>query len=364
MLNTIVFAMFIILSFSLVSIPNALAHYPTFPVQTTEDILDFCEFYYDEYLYLGIESLNLQHPRFPNLRACAILYDHIAWESTHPARNTVLIAEIEKYLGESSYLKERHLENFDSIPDWIIKDTQFWVNGFLKDSHYAYGIRALLENNVLSPTVFDNTKNRDCNNDGICIKENDFLKYSHKDSLGNIMTERFLIKDIASEKILVRVESLSKEKKSINEFYLESGSETSDNTCCITKKFAYSIPLEMGGQVDEMQIVSQTNYPINGINREGFVAQNPDKSKTVILDKQTGIMLSEKIEETDIITNWTKSSLVDTNVFEQSEGIQYHNMNIPKWWKTCTMWYIDGNVSESEYLQALEYLIDKNILRV
>ena len=365
MLKTIVFVIILILSVSIVNVPNTFAHYPTFPIQTTKDILDFCEFYYDEYLYLGIEALTMQHPRFPNLRACSILYNHIAWESTHPARDTVLIAEIEKYLGDSSFLKERHLESFEVMPDWIRKDTQYWVNGILKDSHYAYGIRALLENNILSPTVFDNTNDRPCDQNGICIKENDFMKYSHKDSHGNVISEKYLIKNMDSEKILIHVESLSQEKKSINELHVDKKDQVPDsNICCIIKKFAYPTPLKIGDSVDGLKVIAQTNYPINSINREGFVAQTIDKSKTIILDKQTGILLSESTQQTNIITNWTKSTLIDTNVFEESEGIQYYNMSIPKWWKTSTMWYVEGKVSESEYLHALEYLIDKNILRV
>ena len=50
--------------------------------ETKEDILKFYEFYHQEYELLGLDVLVEQHPNFPNLRACSILYSHIVWKST------------------------------------------------------------------------------------------------------------------------------------------------------------------------------------------------------------------------------------------------------------------------------------------
>jgi len=105
-------------------IQNVLGHQPDFKINTTEDILKFCEFFYDEYKVLGVYTLVNQHPNFPNLRACANLYNHVAWNSTHELRDVVLIREIEKYLGTSDYLKERHLDKFTTMPDWVKKDVK------------------------------------------------------------------------------------------------------------------------------------------------------------------------------------------------------------------------------------------------
>ena len=138
------------------SIQNVLAHQPDFAINTPEDILKFCEFFYQEYKILGVDTLVNQHPNFPNLRACTILYNHVAWNSTHELRDRVLIGEIEKYLGSSDFTKERHLEEFTTMPDWIKKDLKLWVDGKSKDNQYAYGIRAMLQNNVLSIPVIDN----------------------------------------------------------------------------------------------------------------------------------------------------------------------------------------------------------------
>lgn len=45
-------------------------------------------------------------------------------------------------------------------------------------------------------------------------------------------------------------------------------------------------------------------------------------------------------------------------------SIHFDELSIPKWWKTTTMWFIDGHISEKEYLDALENLIARNILKV
>ena len=95
-----------------------------------------------------------------------------------------------------------------------------------------------------------------------------------------------------------------------------------------------------------------------------MIAETQDKTKVIVIDKQTGLLLSEKFEKTEITTNWEKSSVLSTNVFENSEGVQYHGLKIPSWWKTTAMWFTDGLTSEDEYIQALEHMIENRILIV
>ena len=61
-------------------IQNVLGHQPEFGITTSEDILKFCEFFYEEYRTLGLDTLINHHPNFPNLRACANLYNHVCME--------------------------------------------------------------------------------------------------------------------------------------------------------------------------------------------------------------------------------------------------------------------------------------------
>ena len=347
-------------------IQNVLGHAPEFKITTSEDILKFCEFFYEEYKLLGLDPLVNQHPNFPNLRACANLYNHVAWNSTHELRDVVLIAEIEKYLGTSDFVKERHLDEFTIMPDWIKKDIKLWVDGKIKDSTYAYVIRAMLENNVLSPTMNDNIYDRICNEDGFCMKETDFVIYSHTSKFGDTITEEFEIEKIDSNGILVNIKTISQETVETSQFYLdENGKIPAEEKCCKTVKFLYKTPIILGQTIeDDFKIFATTDYSIGGLTRVGLAAENSDKSRLLIIDKETGLLLSEKFEKIIIATNWGKTSLIKTNMFQDPVGIQLDDLKIPKWVKTSTMWFSLGLTSESEYINAMEYLIGERILIV
>ena len=347
-------------------IQNVLGHQPEFKVSTAEDILKFCEFFYEEYKLLGMDALVNQHTNFPNLRACGNLYNHVAWNSTHDLRDVVLIAEIQKYLGTSDYPKERHLSEFSTMPDWIKKDVKLWVDGKSKDNQYAYGIRAMLQNNVLLPPVIDNISNRVCTEQGLCMKEADYVIYSHTSKFGNIITEEFEIEKIDSNGILINMKRISEEKVETNQFYLDENTKIpAEEKCCKTVKFLYKTPIIVGQTIEDgYRIFGKTDYQIGGLTRAGLLAENSDKTKLLIIDKETGFLLSEKFEKTIITTNWEKSSLIKTNIFQDSVEIQLHDLSIPKWWKTSTMWYTEGLMSESEYIHAIEYLIGEKIIIV
>jgi hypothetical protein len=344
---------------------SVLGHQPDFDVITAKDVLKFCEFYYEEYQILGLDILSIQHQQFPNLRACAILYDHIAWNSQHQLREIVLIAEIEKYLGSADFIQERHSE-FTTFPDWVKKNARLWVDGELKDSSFAYAIRALIENNVVSPLIIDNISNRVCNEVGLCVKETDYVIYSHTSKYKNTTTEKFEIDKIDLDGILINSKKISEEKVEINQFYLDENNKIPiGEKCCTTTKFMYKIPINVGQIIeDNYKVTGITNYDIGTITRVGLIAQNNDQDKLLIIDKETGILLSEKFEIKKPVTVWEKSSLIETNVFQDSVGIQLHDMNIPKWFKTNTMWFLDDLILESEYIKSIEYLIGEKILIV
>jgi len=224
-------------------VQSVFAHQPDFSVTTPEDILKFCEFFSDEYDLLGLDSLVDHHPQYPNLRACAILYEHIAWHSTHQARDIVLIGEIEKYLGDSDVVKERHIEEFDEIPSWFVDDTKRWTDRESKDRIYAYGVRALIENGVISPKIIDNVSERLCV-DGLCAKESDYVTYSHTSKYGNTITEEFQIEKINHEGITINSKIISQEGVKNHQFLLDENSRIPiEEKCCITEKFLYKTPI-------------------------------------------------------------------------------------------------------------------------
>ncbi|AFS81012.1 hypothetical protein NKOR_05640 [Candidatus Nitrosopumilus koreensis AR1] len=280
------------------NVQSIFAHQPDFSVKTPEDILKFCEFFHQEYKTLGLDSLIDQHSQYPNIRVCAILYNHIAWDSTHKARDIVLIAEIGKYLGDSSFLKERHIKEFTTMPPWIIADIVRWTDGKYKDSLYAYGVRALIENNVISPKITDNVSQRLCI-DGSCIKETDYVTYSHTSKYGNTITEKFEVKKIDQNGITVNSKIVSEDGIKNYEFLLDENSKIpNEQKCCKTEKFLYKIPIETGQVIDEKYTVYGTvNLTIGNILREGAVAENKDKTEMVVIDKKQAYYYQKNLKK-------------------------------------------------------------------
>lgn len=348
----------------LICIPSVYAHYPDFEVKTTEDILKFCEFYYDEYERVGLENLIQQHQKLPNLRACSILYEHVAWSSTHEGRDLVLIAEIEKYLGNADHLKERHIKEYEKMPRWIVKDAQMWANGDSTDARFANDIRSMLNAEVIVPPNIDN-RVKECI-ESICLKEGDFVKYHYADKYSNNISEKYTVKSISDKGIIIKSKTISRDSTIENEFILnEQDKIPRSERCCEKHPFIFSVPIKTGSTIgQDLKVVGETMYTLGDTKRQSVIATDSENKITVIIDKETGLMLSSDQKEKNLVTMWEKTQLTDTNIFGKMPTIHYENMKIPKWWKTTTMWFVEGHITEREYLSALENLIARNILIV
>lgn len=346
----------------IIGVPSAFAHDPDFEVKTTKDILKFCKFFYDEYVFMGVETLAEQHQNYPNLRACVILYNHVAWKSTHPGRDTVLVAEIEKYLGDAKYIKDRHLKISDTMPEWIKNDAKMWMQGKITDSRFAYGIRIMLEAHLLNPSL--NNTDRNCNENKLCIVKSDFMKYSYSNKYGQDITERYTVDSISGDEILMKTEKISRDGKEFESINIDNhGTISTNKKCCVIDKFIFLTPINFGDMItSDLKVIGETTYEFKNKAHQVWIAQNLEKQDTVIIDKETGLVFSDSHKETDIVTKWGKIELTDTNVFERK--YLTHELVIPKWFKTTTMWLIDNLISESEYLNATENLLEQGIIRV
>lgn len=343
------------------SLQNSYAHDPDFEINTSEDILKFCEFYYDEYELLGVESLTQQHPSYPNIRACVILYNHIAWNSTHQARDLVLLSEIEKYLGDSSYIKERHLEISNIMPSWIKKDAQLWIDNVNSDTDFAYGIRTMIQAGV----IFSETKDRTCNENNLCFEERDFIKYSHIDKFKNVITVRHEVYSIDNDEIILKIDEASKEGTSTKQMNLNFQGLIKSEKCCEFYDYVIPMPIALGDVISkDLKILSETTYTVDNQIRPSWVARDSSGQNLKIIDKETGLVFSHEFHETKVLTVGDYTKITDTNFFDAKYNNESYNTTIPKWWKITTKWLLEEKISESEYLQAMENLISRNILKV
>jgi len=343
-------------------VPSVFAGDPDFEIKTSKDILKFCEFFYDDYVVMGAETLAKNHPNYPNIRACGILYNHVAWKSTHPARDKVLIAEIEKYLGDSKYIKERHLRSSSTIPMWIKNDAKMWVKGGIEDVSFAYGIRAMLEDHILNPSL--NNTDSNCNEGKLCITKSNFIKYSYSNKYGQDIKETYTVDSISDNEILIKTEKISRDGKEFASINMDNhGTISANKKCCVIDKFIFLTPISFGDMITtDLKVIGETSYDFKGNAHQVWIAQNSEKQDTLIIDKETGLVFSDSHKETGITITWEKTELVDTNIFEKK--YLTNEVVIPKWFKTITMWLGDNLISESEYLNATENLLERGILRV
>jgi len=241
-------------------VPSVFAGDPDFEIKTSKDILKFCEFFYDDYVVIGAETLAKNHPNYPNLRACVILYNHVAWKSTHPARDKVLIAEIEKYLGDSKYIKERHLRNSSTIPAWIKNDAKMWVRGEIEDVAFVYGIRAMLEDHILNPSL--NNTDSNCNEGKLCITKSNFIKYSYSNKYGQDIKETYIIDSISDNEILIKTEKISRDGKEFASINMDNhGTIPVNKKCCVIDKFIFLTPISFGDMITtDLKVIGETSY--------------------------------------------------------------------------------------------------------
>ena len=345
-----------------IGVPSVFASDPDFEIKTSKDILKFCEFFYNDYVVIGEETLAKNHPNYPNLRACVILYNHVAWKSTHPARDKVLIAEIEKYLGDSKYIKERHLRSSSTIPMWIKNDAKMWVKGGIEDVSFAYGIRAMLEDHILNPSL--NNTDSNCNEGKLCITKSNFIKYSYSNKYGQDIKETYIIDSIIDNEILIKTEKISRDGKEFASINMDNhGTIPANKKCCVIDKFIFLTPISFGDMITtDLKVIGETSFDFKDNAHQVWIAQNSEKQDTLIIDKETGLVFSDSHKETGITITWEKIELVDTDIFEKK--YLTNEVAIPKWFKTITMWLGDNLISESEYLNATENLLERGILRV
>ncbi len=359
------YGFFLIFSVALLATPFAFAHDYGKDLKTTKDILEFCEFYYEEYKLLGKDNLHIQHPQYPNISTCMILYNHIAWNVDHPARDKILISEIEKYLGDSSFVKERHLEEFDSVPYWIKKDAAMWARGENTDNKYAYGIRAMIDASLINLPVKDMSYKHQCNSSRVCVISGDYLKYAISNSEAEMNHVKIHVEQVGDKVNLVYEKTTSESKKTEKLSLDPKTGKLSNRIDKEFNQFLYSVPVPntLDNGNFELEITDEVIYRFDDHKRNAKILKNSAGNYMEVIDEKTGILLNSHFEKNALFDDWQKVELVDTNIFERKNGIQ-NELKIPKWWKETTRWYSDGIISDAEYLNAIEYLIGKEILRV
>ena len=113
-----------------------------------------------------------------------------------------------------------------------------------------------------------------------------------------------------------------------------------------------------------IRIVAETTYIFDNQVKQSWLASDSTGQNTKIIDKKTGLVFVHEFHETKVLTVGEETKITDTNFFDAKYNMETHDIAIPNWWKKMTIWLLDERISDSEYLRAMENLIERNIIRV
>lgn len=338
-----------------VSIPLAFA------TSDQEKTLKQCEGLYPEFETLGKIKFLQRYMHQPNIRSCLTLYNDIAWFSEDSERTDRLIALLAEPIT-SKQVRDR-FDRTGFVPQWIKDDALRWYQGKELDNTYSYGIRFLINSKMIdiSGDTYDQTL---CDPDRICVVKDNYIRYSIKDSQSNDITNLTHRFGDTGDIIAVSSEETTKKDKKQDAFHIDS-----DGIIGNTKqyyRFVHKIPSELGAKINstyEIKTVSEVVFPFKNQQRDAVVAWDKTRQYQEVIDKQTGIVLFAKYTDRIKKTQWS-ADLTDTNAFSREAKIQYEKMSIPFWIKGTVKWWVDGKISDEEYLKAIGYLLKNNVMKI
>lgn len=329
------------------------------------DIIKSCENIFPDLEKLGTEKFRQRYYYFENFRSCAILFNDQTWYSDDKDRIEKLVALLDKPKTQSE-IRDRFTQNL-AIPEWIKADAKRWQQGKETDNTFAYGIRFLINSGVFPKTITA-FESRGCEN-YTCISQNDFVKYSIKNSDSqDVVSLTYNFKNVDENSVAITAEKVSRNGKTVNNFQINKDGlvNPTNPKCCADYPFVHKTPLKLGANITSnfgVQITGEVMYPIKAQTRSAFLAKNLPGNYYEIIDEQTGIVLFAKHQDRIKKTVWT-AELAETNIFTKEIKIKYEGMRIPTWFKTVVQWWTEGKLSNEEYLSAVGYLLRHNVLHI
>ncbi len=337
------------------------------PVVTDEKIalIHSCEKIYPDLEKLGTEKFRQRYQYFLNFRSCTVLFNDPMWYSDDIDRIKKLVILLDKPTM-SIPVRDRFTQS-QIIPEWIKDDAKRWQQGKEKDNILSYGLRYMINSNMI-PTPINTSDPNDCKN-RICAVQNDFLKYSIKDTgIQDVTTLTHTFQNVGEHSLIIVAQVVSKSGKTTNSFQINEDGLTSlaDQKCCNYYRFMHKIPLQIGTKItsiSDAQVTDEIVYSFMDQQRPALIAKDRTGSYYEIIDTQSGAVLFAKHQDRIKKTVWT-AELVETNIFTKDIKIQYEDMKLPPWFKNVVKWWTEDKIADAEYLSGLGYLIKHSILHV
>ncbi len=325
------------------------------------DVVKECEKIFPDLEVLGKAKFEQRYLHYKHLRDCYVLYNDLTWYSDDPDRTQLLLGLLEKP-EQKTQVRDRFVQS-NTVPKWIKDDAMRWHQGKEKDNIFSYGIRYLINSKMINTAISTNNL-QSCGPDVFCVSKNDYLKYSIKDTQINDVISLTQTIETGSNFIIVDTSEISKNGKKTDTIQVKN-----DGLIAGTKnyyRFIHNVPIEIGSTVkstSDIKVTDEILFPFKNTKRDALLAWDKSKQYQEVIDKQTGIVLFIKQENRILKSVWT-AELTDTDVFTKEIKIQYNDMKIPAWFRTTVKWWTEEQITDTEYLDGISYLLKNKIMTI
>jgi hypothetical protein len=326
-----------------------------------EDVVRECEKIFSDLEILGKAKFEQRYLHHKYLRSCYIMYDDPIWYSDGPDRAQLLL-ELLKQPERDEPVRDRFVQS-NTVPKWIKDDATRWHQGKEKDNVFSYGIRYMINSKMISTPIsaFDS---QNCRADSFCVSKNDYIKYSIKDTQIDDVLSLTHTFGMGSASIVVDGVEISKNGKKTE--YIQVKNDGLISGTQNHYRFVHKVPVEIGSTVKstfDVTVTDEILFTYKNMKRDAFLAWDKSKQYHEVIDKQTGIVLFAKEENRILKSAWT-AELTDTNVFTKEIKIEYNDMRIPPWFRTTVKWWTENQISDTEYLDGISYLLKNKIMTI
>ena len=322
-------------------------------------VIQSCEKIFPDLEKIGAQKFRQRYQYFENFWDCTILFNNPVWYSDDPTR----IEKLSQLLDNSKASLKVHSSN-TLIPDWIKLDAKQWQQGKEDATVLLQGIRYLINSNTAQNSQTTNANSCESNT---CKGTDNYVMYSIKSSKDqDILTLTHTFHDDDNDSLTVITDQVTKTGKTTNAMNLNKSTLVNSATmqCCDYHDFirrSISPELKIPKNL-VVQVTSEVVYPFKDQKRTTLVAKDPTGSYYETIDKQTGIIIFAKYQDRIKKSEWA-AELLGTNMFVNETKPQ-DNKSIPDWFTRVAQWWVEGKITDSDYVSSIIYLMKLNVLRV
>jgi hypothetical protein len=127
--------------------------------------------------------------------------------------------------------------------------------------------------------------------------------------------------------------------------------------------------------------ISESKFSYDDVSRNVVVLTEGKITQTI--DKDTGVLLLFENNNLDVDGKIITTKLINTNIFDSErhhkKQVSYPEIpsitakkdmqkqtthKIPDWVKNTMQWYLDGSISETEMISAIQFLVKEGIVKL